>query len=141
MIRRFLKTFVGDTRGLAALEFALVFPVLGGLTLTGYGVWDAGVRHHNLQAALSVGASYYMNGGAVDATAETRSMDGWDRAPAGGTITATRVCSCGVTVVACNVVCAAAAPPSASVTLRGTGTTPGAVFSPTVTLERTLRVQ
>ena len=117
-----LRALWRDARGVAAVEFAFIAPILAGLVVVSFGVWEAGAREQNLRSALRLGTQYYMNGGASDAGARTVAMGGWSKRPANGTVTTARMCRCGETASACNTQCPGDTPPSIYVTLSATAT-------------------
>lgn len=137
MIRRFLSDF----RGAAMVELALVAPVVAGLVLVSYGVWDAAARRQDMRAGLDAAAGYYMNGGADDAVARSVATNAWESRPTGGAVTSSRSCRCGGTPGTCDALCTGSKAPSVFVNLTATGSTTGALFAATLVEERTVRVR
>jgi Flp pilus assembly protein TadG len=132
--------FRADARGVAAVEFALVSPVIAGVALASFMIWEAGSRHRDMTGALRVGAEYYLNGGTDDAKAVAAATEAWGRKLTGGEITASRVCRCGDVVVECAAMCPASKPPAIYVTLRGSGAVEGSAVK-TLVAERVVRVR
>lgn len=141
MMRHFLKSWRRDARGVAAVEFAFIAPVIGVMIIMSYGVWEAAVRQQNLRSALKVGAEYYMNGGANDATARAVALAAWEDAPSNANVTTARICRCGSTVVDCTAMCSASAPPAIYVVLHASASDHSALFSPIIQADRVARVR
>lgn len=141
-MRKLIPNFLRDKRGAAIVEMAFVAPILGGMAAVSFGVWDVASRQQDMRAALDVAAEYYMHGGSDDDVAETTAASAWRRAPDDASVTTTRICKCGSTVVACTTtICSGNTPVSVYVQLTAAGTAPEAMFSPAQTTERTVRVQ
>lgn len=120
MTSRRLATFLSDRRGVAAVEFALILPVIGLMALASLGVWRHAGDLQEARSALNVGANYYMAGGASDSYATTLITAEWKDAPPGASVAANRVCRCGETVIACTATCAAGKPPETFIELAAT---------------------
>ncbi|HEY9216653.1 MAG TPA: TadE/TadG family type IV pilus assembly protein [Phenylobacterium sp.] len=137
---RNLITFWRDTRGAAIVEMAFIAPIIGGLAAVSFAAWDAAGRQQDMQAALDVGAQYYMNGGSTDETAVTAATAAWQNKPANGVVQSSRVCKCGITTTLCTNLCSGK-PPSIYVHLNATGSDSQAMFSPVQSAERVVRVR
>lgn len=136
-----LMKILRDRRGAAAVEFAFVVPILAGLAVASYGVWEAAARQQNMRSALRLGTQYYINGGSNDAAARTVALAGWSRKPEGGDIAISRMCRCGDDVVTCTTLCAASKPPAIYVTLAGSATTSDAMFNKAINASKVIRVR
>jgi len=130
-----------DQQGLAALELALIAPVIAGLILVSFEVWRASGRIEDVRGGLKAGAQYYMNGGADDAVARSLALSAWEDAPANAEVAISRSCACGEVANACNVLCPTGQAPSALVTLQATGSYPQALFGSNVSEQRVVRVR
>ncbi|MDP3854286.1 TadE/TadG family type IV pilus assembly protein [Phenylobacterium sp.] len=106
-----------DERGIAAVEFALIAPVIALLAATSFAIWEFADSRQDMRSALKVGAEYYLNGGSDDATAATLAVGDWRHKPAGAYITTSRSCRCGETAITCTSLCPASRPPAVYVTL------------------------
>jgi len=117
-----LSGFRRDRRGVAAVEMALIAPIIAGMALVSFGIWRMATSLEDMHVALKAGASYYMNGGLDDTAARTLMTSAWQDAPADASIGVQRACKCGTVAAACNVLCANATPPSSYVLLNASGT-------------------
>ena len=135
------KDFRRNIAGAAAVEMALVAPVIGGLALLGLTVWQTAARIEDMRAALQSGARYYMGGGFNDTTARTFAMSAWDKRPTDGAINVQRICKCGDVVSACNVLCADHGPPAMFINLSATGTATNGVSTFPLAETKVVRVR
>lgn len=138
---RLIRAFARDNRGVAAVELAAVAPILAGMFLGAYSVWDAASRRQDLRSALEAGAQYYINGGSDDAVASQIVAGAWSRRPNESTLTVTRNCKCQVTPLSCSSLCAGNAAPSIYAQITVTANDPGATISPRLTESRVIRVR
>jgi Flp pilus assembly protein TadG len=136
-----LRTFFRDCRGVAALEFALIAPVLASVLILGVEGWLEFDQGSDMRAALQTGARYYQTGGSDDTAAQGVAMSAWADRPANGTVTVARVCKCGSTPVACSSVCAAYATPTVYVTLTASTAFTGLVQSHNLLQSEMVRVR
>ena len=136
-----LKHFLKHERGAAAVEFAIIAPLLVAIGLAGFTAWDAAGRKQDLTSALNVGAEYYMLGGGDDAEAEGLVLAGWDKRPSFTEVEIIRECRCGVQIATCSTLCSSSAPPSAFVTIEAQASYPDALAVKLTNGSRTVRVR
>jgi len=110
-----------DERGVAAVEFALIVPILASLIVLGIDGWTRINQVSQMRSAVQTGARYYQAGGADDNAAAQLALASWNNAPAGATVTTARSCTCGGAGASCSSLCANQALPQAYVTLTATG--------------------
>lgn len=111
-----------DERGVAAIELALLAPVLAAILMLGVEGWLRIDQTLSMQGALQTGGRYYQMGGADDAAAVSLARSTWTNRPNDGEVTVARVCKCGEVVVACSSLCANADTPVALVNLSASAT-------------------
>jgi Flp pilus assembly protein TadG len=133
--------FARDHRGVAAVELALIAPVLAGVTLVSFEAWRYASRAQEMRDAVKAGVNYYMNGGTADAAAESIAESAWSHAPADASVAVSRACFCGTTVQVCTSLCADSTVPQVQISLRATGTYPDSYFAKTLATEQVLRVR
>lgn len=133
--------FAGDRRGVATVELALVLPIILGVFLGAYSVWDAASRKQNLAAALDAGAQYYINGGSNDGLASQAIQGAWQYRPQNSSVSVTRACQCGNTAQSCSTLCSGGIAPSAYVTMSLTAIDQTAMISPSIAASRVVRVR
>lgn len=140
-MRTLWSRFREDRRAAAAVEMALIAPVLAVLAITSFTVWDAATRGQDMRVALKTGAQYYMNGGLDDAAAQSVTMSAWQNAPSGASVVVTRSCYCVTTPQSCSILCAGNTPPSVYATLTAKGSWTMADANPNLTETRVVRVR
>jgi Flp pilus assembly protein TadG len=140
-MRSTLLRFWSDRRGAAAVEFAIVTPVLVGLVLAGTAVFDSGTRLNNMRQALRPAAQYYMNGGVDDAQARTLAMDSWKNPPGNAAVTSARACRCGDGEHDCSTLCPDGTPTDVFVTLTATASWTDTTYSPSLSQSTVVRVR
>lgn len=106
-----------DERGVAAVEFALILPILAALLLMGVQGWIQINQASQMRSGLQAGARYYQTGGTDDATAAALALQSWTNHPDNSTVNASRSCSCGGAGASCSSQCADSSLPNVYVTL------------------------
>ena len=134
-------TFLSDRRGNAAVEFAIIAPILVGMFLTSYGIWEASSRGRDMNSALDAGAAYYMNGGADDVAAKVTLQSAWRHRPSDSSINLDHSCMCQTVPMACTSLCADNSAPGDYVDMKLSATSPTALNSPQLLKHRVVRVR
>lgn len=130
-----------DERGVAAVEMALVAPVIAGLAFLSINLWEATMRRQQMDEALRVASQYYLNGGLTDAHARQLGLAAWVNKPPNGDMEIHRRFRCGSTSVTSTTVCANQTPPAAFAEITASATTPGATFQATQIRQEMVRVR
>ncbi|MFL5297468.1 MAG: TadE/TadG family type IV pilus assembly protein [Phenylobacterium sp.] len=131
-----------DDRGVAAIEFALIIPVLVGVLLLGMDGWMRITQVSQMRSALQAGARYYEGGGSDDTNAANLAVKAWASVPADAQVIVARSCTCGAVVVACTSQCAPNNTlPQTFITLTANGTYHGVVHSESLTEVGSIRVR
>lgn len=141
MTNRFLKRFLRDRKGVSAVEFALVAPVL---VIGLLGVVDLGnivYQRADMESALRAGVQYFMNGGDDLAKAEDVVNVSWTTKPEGVSIVADRFCMCGAVEHACNELCDDETYPQSFNRLRAVATFPGILTESGHAAQQSIRVR
>lgn len=138
----FARTFRMDERGVAAVEMALVAPIIAGIALVSMNLWQATLRRQQQEEALRVASQYYMLGGNDDARARELGLAAWVDKPANATMVVSRVYRCGDAQVEAATLCGdAQTPPATMVKIVASATFEGAVFQPSQTRSEMVRVR
>lgn len=136
-----LASIVRDRRGVAAVELALIAPVIAGVVLISFEIWRYATWAQEMRDAVKAGVNYYMTGGADDDDAEAIAQAAWTHAPAGASVEVNRACVCGTSVHACNTLCSNTTVPEVQVTVRARATYPESYFSQYLENEQVVRVR
>lgn len=142
MTMRKLLQFGRDIGGVAALEMALIAPLIAGMALVSYSIWQLASTKQDMRAALKVGASYYMNGGGDDTAARALILSSWERSPQDANATVSRACLCGAAAAAsCNTACPDQTPPAVYITLSASASAPTGMASVPISSSNVVRVR
>jgi Flp pilus assembly protein TadG len=136
-----LRSFLGDRRGLAAMEFALIAPLLAALIVFGADGWLRTSQLNDMRSALQSGMRYYQLGGADDSVAQTLATNSWVHPPADASTAVARACLCGSTPTDCTLLCAGSNPPQVFITMTTSGTFTGLMHSRAMSQNEVLRVR
>ena len=138
---RTLRRLIADRRGAAAVEFAVIAPLLGAIVIGLMVAWEPATAMLRMRAAIHAGATYVRNGGTDDAQTYRVVEESWERKPADAAINVSRACLCGAVAQACTTVCADQTPPSVYVTISATSTDTSRAFNQTLARSEVVRVR
>jgi len=134
------RSFWADRRGISALEFALIAPVLSTILVLGWDGWMMMNQATDMRTAVQTGARYYQIGGTDDAAAKAAALAAWVSKPSGSALTVTRACFCGSAANSCDTACASGTP-STFITLAATSTFSGTMQHKSLTEQEVVRVR
>jgi len=137
---RTTRQFIRDARGLAAIEFAFIAPVLAIIAILMTDVGIAAVGAMNMESAVRASVQYAMNGGADLTVAKSVGMSTWSSQPADAAMSTSKICKCGSSVVACTSTCSSGSLPSGFFTATATGTLGGSIIHFSKTTTQTVQV-
>lgn len=138
---RILRRLIADRRGAAAVEFAVIAPLLGAIVIGLMVAWEPATAMLRMRAAVHAGAVYVRNGGNDDAQNTEVVRKAWERKPADAEVLVSRACLCGTLAQACTTVCADQTPPSVYVTIAATSTDTSLAFGKTMARSEVVRVR
>lgn len=138
---RAILQLVRDTRGAAAVEMAIVAPVIAGLALVSAEVWMMALDKQRAATALDAAVDYYLGGGVSDSEAAQVAMDAWEDPPSGAEVVHARSGRCGAAEVQLDSLCPGGAASASYVTLTASGEAQGLFEQRPVTASRMVRVR
>jgi Flp pilus assembly protein TadG len=138
---RALRRFARDHRGVAAVELALVAPILAGLTFAAFEVWRYTHDVQTMKDAVTAGVQYYMNGGRDDDDAKAIAEAAWASAPEDAAVAISRACLCGTAAHTCTTLCSNSTVPEIRVTLQATATYDRTQFASNLSETQVIRVR
>ncbi|WP_217578116.1 TadE/TadG family type IV pilus assembly protein [Mesorhizobium sp. GbtcB19] len=122
--------FGRDRAGVAAVELALVMPVLCAALLGILDGWSYVTSSLAMRAGVKTAANLVMAGGDDTAT-QAAALASWEQKPADAAVTVTRSYQCGTTVVTSTTICSGPKVPTVFVQIQASGTwTPPFTFGP-----------
>ncbi|HTO41340.1 MAG TPA: TadE family protein [Rhizomicrobium sp.] len=131
---------IAESRGLAAIEFALIAPVLAVITISISDLSQAAVGAMNMEAAVRSGIQYAMNGGTDMSIAKSASIQSWASRPSGSTLDASEMCICDSGTAVCGQACTDGSTQKTFVTVTATATLGGSVIKFGKTATKTVQV-
>lgn len=136
-----LKRFARDRRGVAAIELALITPVIAGLAYIGFETWRYTSEIQEMKDAVRAGVQYYMDGGKDDADGKAVVEGAWSSPPADAAVIISRACQCGAEAHVCTTLCSDSTVPEIRVTLSASATYDNARFPTDLAAEQVIRVR
>jgi Flp pilus assembly protein TadG len=129
-----------DSRGLAAIEFALISPVLVGIVLLLADVAGFVALNSGMKYGVRTGVQYIMNGGTDSAATTAVVNQAWTNKPSNATVSVTTTCVCASTPVTCGTTCSGGGTPQTLKTIAATAPFSGFLLSLSATASETVRV-
>ncbi|RAZ86964.1 pilus assembly protein [Mesorhizobium hawassense] len=116
-----LIRFRRDSAGVAAVELALVMPVLCAALLGILDGWSYVTNSLAMRAGVKTAANLVMAGGDDTAT-QAAALASWEQKPTDAAVTVTRSYQCGTTVVTSTTICSGPKVPTVFVQIQASGT-------------------
>jgi Flp pilus assembly protein TadG len=138
---RALRRFRHAHQGAAAVELALVIPVLAGIAA---GVMQYGgmiLAYQAMHNGIASGAIYVMRGGADTTAIHDLALGAWSNKPGDAAITVAQSCTCAGVTAACTSLCADQSYPQAFTTISAAGTYAGPFATQSMAATQVIRTQ
>jgi Flp pilus assembly protein TadG len=114
---------LGDDAGVAAVEFALVLPILCLVLLGILDGWSYVTSSLSMRGGVKTAANLVMGGSNDDTAIKAIAISSWENRPEDGQVTLTRIYMCGTTVVdAATLLCSGSKVPSIYVQIQASAT-------------------
>lgn len=136
-----MRRLLHDRRGGAAVEFAIIAPVLGAILAVLVSVWGDATTVLRMRAAVHGGASYLRTPDADPALTRDVVIETWEEMPAGAEVSVETSCLCGEAVSGCAVLCPSGDPPGVYVTIRAATGSPDQQIGRTYSAAEVVRVR
>ncbi|MER9746898.1 TadE/TadG family type IV pilus assembly protein [Mesorhizobium sp. M0140] len=125
---------LGDDSGVAAVEFAMVLPILCLVLLGILDGWSYVTSSLSMRAGVKTAANLVMSGSTDDAATQALAIASWENRPEDGQVTLSRIRMCGATVVDVSTMCSGPKVPAVYVQIHASGTwVPPIAFGPFAT--------
>ncbi|AZO70401.1 MAG: pilus assembly protein [Mesorhizobium sp.] len=123
--------FRKNRSGAAAVEFALVLPVLCAALFGIVDGWSYVTNSLAMRAGVKTAANLLLAGATDDSAVQAAAVASWEKKPDDAAIAVTRTYKCGTTVVTSTTICAGSKLPSVFVQIQASGTwVPPFTFGP-----------
>ncbi|KAA3449331.1 pilus assembly protein [Mesorhizobium sp. SARCC-RB16n] len=115
-------SILSDDVGVAAVEFALVLPFLCVALLGILDGWSYVTSSLSMRAGVKTAANLVMEGSTSDTATQAVAIASWEKRPADGQVTLSRIYMCGATVVDASTLCSGPKAPSVYVQIQASAT-------------------
>lgn len=139
-ISRAFASLVKKNDGVAAVEFALVLPVLASIAILMPDVSQAVVGVVQMESAAQASVQYAMEGGTDMSTAQSIGMQAWTSKPSNAAMTTSEYCLCGASPGTCGQTCPDGSSPGTYFSVTASGTFGGSVISFQKSVTRAVRI-
>jgi len=136
-----LARFRKSAEGIAAVEFALVLPILASVALLLPDLSQAAVGVMDMQGAARASIQYAMAGGTDVTEARTLGLGAWNNQPADASLTATENCLCAGASATCGQPCANGSSPQEYFNVTASGHVGGSWIGFENSVTRSVRIQ
>ncbi len=140
-MNRTFAAFLRDRRGVAAVEFAFIAPIL---ILVVAGINDGAqliLKQNNMHSGVSAAAEYIMRGGSNMTTAQTIGLSAWPSHSDTATVTASKMCYCGSVSGSCTSLCSDQTVPTAYITVSASDSYAGWYATTRISTSQKVRVR
>jgi Flp pilus assembly protein TadG len=137
----YIANFIRDRRGVAAVEFAFIAPIL---ILIVAGVNDGAqlvLKQNNMHSGVSAAAEYIMRGGADMTTAQTIGLSAWPSHSNSASVTTSKMCYCAGVGGSCSSLCPDQTVPLAYITVAANDTYTGWYATTQINTSQKVRVR
>ncbi|MDX8440593.1 TadE/TadG family type IV pilus assembly protein [Mesorhizobium australafricanum] len=114
--------FGRDRAGIAAVELAMVMPVLCAALLGVTDGWSYVTSSLAMRAGVKTAANFVMAGATDDNAIQAAALASWEQKPADAAVAVSRIYQCGTTVVTSTTICSGQKVPSVFVQIQASGT-------------------
>ncbi|TPK81729.1 pilus assembly protein [Mesorhizobium sp. B2-4-12] len=115
-------SYLKDEAGTAAVEFAMVLPFLCVALLGILDGWSYVTSSLSMRAGVKTAANLVMAGSTNDTATQAVAISSWEKRPADGQVTLSRIYMCGATVVDAATLCSGPKAPSVYVQIQASAT-------------------
>lgn len=136
-----LARFRKSRDGIAAVEFALVLPILASMALLLPDLSQAAVGVIQMQGAARASIQYAMAGGTDVAEAKTLGLEAWSNQPSDASMTTSETCTCAGAGATCGQPCTDGSSPQEYLNVTASGRVGGSFIGFENSVSRSVRIQ
>lgn len=141
LARHWALSLSAARQGAAAVEFAIVLPVLAGLIVGLIQYGGAIIAYQQLHNGVSSAAQYVMRGGQNTTAAHDVAIASWPNRPSDGAVTVTQACTCAGAGASCAGLCPDNSYPQSFTTIGASGTYAGPFSNQSMSASQVVRTQ
>ncbi len=139
-LRRLWARF-SSTSGVAAVEFAMVLPILAAIVITLPDLSQAAMSVVQMEGAARASIQYAMGGGTDMSQAQTIGLQAWTNKPSNAALVSSMSCQCAGAAGTCGQSCPDGSIPQTFFSVTASGHMGGPVISFDKSITRTVRLQ
>jgi Flp pilus assembly protein TadG len=142
-MKRFKGTFAWlaqSNDGVAAVEFAMVLPVLAAIVICLPDLSQAVIGVVRMESAAQASVQYAMAGGTDMSEAQTLGMQAWTSKPSNAVLTTSEYCLCGASAGTCGQTCPDGSNPDTYFSVTASGRFGGSVINFQKSVTRAVRI-
>ncbi len=139
-VSRAIAKLVKRNDGVAAVEFAMVLPVLASIVICLPDLSQAAVGVVQMESAVQASVQYAMAGGTDMSEAQTIGLQAWTSKPANAVLTTTEYCLCGASAGTCGQSCPDGSNPDTYFSVTASGLLGGSVINFQKSVTRAVRI-
>lgn len=117
-----IRLFGTDRGGVAAVELALVMPVLCAALLGVADGWSYVTSSLAMRSGVKTAANLVMAGGTDESAIQAAALASWQQQPSDAAVAVSHIYKCGTTVVTSTTICSGPKVPSVFVQIQASGT-------------------
>ena len=136
-----IKSALSDNRGVAAVEFALIAPVLAAVIVGIAAVVPFLNANNVMHDAVSSGARYVMAGGTNATAIHDITLASWQGHTNTDTVTVSQTCTCAGATSVCTSLCADSSVPQGFTTIQTSSNYTGMMSNQTITAQQIIRTR
>lgn len=136
-----LAAFLQDRRGIAAVEFALIAPILIFVIIGINDVAQLITKQNDMHSGVSAAAEYIMRGGSDMPTAQTIALSAWPSHSSQASVTAAKACYCASVSGSCTSLCPDQSVPTAYITITANDSYAGWYATTQISTSQKVRVR
>ena len=136
-----LRRYLGDRSGVAAIEFAMIAPLMAAAMVGTLDVSNHLINRGHMHSGVRSGIQYLMDNGRDLYQLQSIVENSWSESPGNAVVTTERYCLCVDVRHACDVLCTDDSAPESYFSVSASGTLDGYLVDSTIEASEDIRVR